>query len=185
MTTVAVRTQGASVFVVFFMAAVAGGVGILEARVAMAFLAGKYGVLADERKSRDVMIETADLLPAVFIVALLAMFTLLAGVNIISHMAAQAVGLEFVFMHITLMTGITLQFCVLAPEGELSIPVVREGAFFPAVRGVALLALLTVLAFVYVIGFVTAETGLLRFDFIDIGAAGMTTIAACLFMSPL
>ena len=80
--------QGFPVFVGFCMAGVTGRTGFAKFLVGMAFLAGNDGVLTDKRESRYIVIEVNHFAPALFIVALLAVFTFLSLVYVIHPVAA-------------------------------------------------------------------------------------------------
>lgn len=78
---------------------------------------------ANERERGYVMIKANLAAPVRFIMALLAIFALLSSVYIINLVAAQAIGLQLVFMYITLVTGVATQFLVFTAQFEVGVTV--------------------------------------------------------------
>ena len=114
---------------------------ILKPHGAMAFLACRDGVVSDQRKSRDVMIEGCDLAPFVLAMASLAANTKLAVVRIIGAMARDTRGRQLVAVEITSVAGIALDLCMGSPEREFRVLIVIKADRGPLVLVVARCAL--------------------------------------------
>jgi len=107
MALVAIRAKCFIVLIIHFMARVTGRAGIFKLLATVAFVTGSYRMLANKRELCDVMIEGNVCAPAGFSMAVVTLLTFLAFMYIIYLVAAQAVYLEFIFVYITLMAGIT------------------------------------------------------------------------------
>lgn len=123
MALVALCAQRLFVRVVCLVAANAICFAVFELMAAMAFLAGGDRMQANERERGYVMIKANLAAPVRFIMALLAIFALLSSVYIINLVAAQAIGLQLVFMYITLVTGVATQFLVFTAQFEVGVTV--------------------------------------------------------------
>jgi len=125
---VAQRTiaRQAAFMVLILVAARACARGLLEGGGAVAFLAGDDGVTADERESRDVVIEGHLPAPAGFLVALLAAGAELGFVGVILLVAGDAGRRELVAIEIAGVTGIAFDLRVFPSQRELGHSVVIE-----------------------------------------------------------
>src|SRR5258707_5238101 len=91
---------------------------ILKPHGAMAFLACHDGVVSDQRKSRDVMIEGCDAAPIVLAMASLAANAKLTVVRIIGAMAGHTCRRQLVAIESTAVACGALGFGMGGPERE-------------------------------------------------------------------
>src|ERR1700730_19227719 len=87
----------------------------------MALLAWNRDVQADQRKLREVVIETHTGAPALRRVAVIAFLAEMAGVHVVRPVAAQALGGQLLRGHTRGMAGMTGDLLVLAHEGPLGV----------------------------------------------------------------
>ena len=110
----AVGAESLLVLVVRLVAGVAVGLGVLERRCEVALLALDFGVLAEQRKARQAVVE-ARFLPALLVVAGLAFLAFLAFVLVVLEMTGDAFGFELVAVQVAGVAGLALGLGVLAP----------------------------------------------------------------------
>jgi hypothetical protein len=103
----------------------------------MAFLACHDGVVSDQRKSRDIMIEGHYAAPIVLAMASLAANTKLTVVRIIGAMAGHTRGRQLVAIEITGVARIAFGFCMGGPEREFRVLIVIKADRGPLVLLVA------------------------------------------------
>src|SRR5215468_7381568 len=103
----------------------------------MAFLARHDAVVADQRKSRDIMIEGCYAAPIILAMAPLAANPKLTSVRIVGAMAGHACRLPLVAIEITGMARIALDFCMGGPEWEFRVLIVIKANRGPLVLLVA------------------------------------------------
>jgi len=130
---------------------------ILKPHGAVAFLACRDGVVSDQRKSRDVMIEGCDAAPFILAMTSLAANTKLAVVRIIGAMARDTCGRQLVAVEITSVAGIALDLCMGGPEWKFRILVVIKADRGPLVLVVAGCALRAVPFAMNVLNSVTSD----------------------------
>ena len=142
---------------------------------AMTLLAGHGDVQAHQRKAGQVVIECDGGLPALGGVALLALRTQLACVNVAGAMATGAVGRQLLLRDDRRMTGVAGD--LLMPARQIPVPVagVVECRRLPLLVAVALLALCAEAAGVRVLALVAAEA--ILGDFLLQVAAAMAVLA--------
>jgi hypothetical protein len=99
---------------------------ILKPHGAVAFLACRDGVVSDQRKSRDVMIERCGVSPFVLAMASLAASAKLTAVRIVGAMARDARGRELVVVEITGVARIAFDLRVGGPEWKFRVLVVTK-----------------------------------------------------------
>ena len=114
MARLAIHTELAFVGVIIFVAAVTFDRGVLVVIGQVAFLARHSGMQTNQREARDVMLELDTLAPALFVMALLAVFALFAFVHIIDGMAGITVGFQFGKVNMCLMAGSAIRLHVFA-----------------------------------------------------------------------
>jgi len=103
----------------------------------MAFLACHDGVVSDQRKSRDVMIEGCGTAPIVLAMASLAANAKLTVVRIIGAMAGHACRRQLVAIESTAVACVALDFCMGGPEREFRVLIVIKADRGPLVLLVA------------------------------------------------
>jgi len=103
----------------------------------MAFLACHDGVVSDQRKSRDVMIEGCGTAPIVLAMASLAANAKLTVVRIIGAMAGHTCRRQLVAIEITGVARLALDLCMGGPEWELRVLIVTKADRGPLVLLVA------------------------------------------------
>jgi len=113
------------------VAARTGARRVLERSGAMALLAGRYRVTANQRKSRDVVIESHTPPPARFLVALFAAAAELSFMGIVFLVTRHAIRSELVPIEVAGMTGVALDLRMLAAQWELGHPVMIEAHRLP------------------------------------------------------
>jgi hypothetical protein len=112
----------------------------------MAFLARHHGVVSDQRKSRDIMIEGCYAAPIVLAMASLAASAKLTVVRIIGAMAGHTCRRQFVAIEIAGVARIALDSCMGGPEREFRVLIVIKADRGPLVLLVAGCALGAVLS---------------------------------------
>jgi len=116
-------------FIILFMAIVALAGGILILVAEMALLARGDGVLADERKLGDVVVKKEVAAPAFFVVALLALFALLAAMDILGFMTSITFCFELFFKDPAFVATFTRQIGVFTDQRKFGVFVmVKIGA---------------------------------------------------------
>jgi len=127
---VRVVTQGAisrqPAFVMgILVAARTAALRVFERSRAMAFLAGRDRMTANQWKSRDLVIEGHIAPPARFLVALFATAAELSFVGIVFLVTRHAIRCELVAIEVAAMTGIAFDLRMLAPQGELGLVMIE------------------------------------------------------------
>lgn len=150
-------------YVVALVAVVAAVAGIEIFACAMTLLASHGDVQAHQREARQVVIECDGGLPTFGGMALLALRTQLACVDVAGTMATGAVGRQFLFRNDRGMTGVAGN--LLMPSRQVPVPVagVLEGWRLPFIVAVALIALCAEATGVRVLALVAAEAVLGNF----------------------
>jgi hypothetical protein len=128
----------------------------------VASFTGGHTVDTDERKTGDVVLEKDPLIPRVFIVAIAAVLSQLLLMHIDCPMTVDTGGVFKGIYHGGAMAGAADQFLVLPLENKVGVLIVVEVALLPTFNTVAILALFTVSAFVFIVFFMASETGLLQ-----------------------
>jgi len=117
---------------------------------------------ADQRKARQVMVETDFLTPAGFAVTAFTLFTFLSGMHIIGTMTGNTFCAEILLPRFTTMTGSTAHITVLAQQREAGFPIMFENRLVPPTGNMAGIALPAILPAMFVIAAVAGDT--LRFQ---------------------
>ena len=103
----------------------------------MAFFACHHGVVSDERKSRDAVIEGDCAAPFVLAMASLAATAKLSIVHVIIAMARRTCCCQLIAIHFTGVARIALNLCMCGPEGEFRVLIVIKADRAPLVLFVA------------------------------------------------
>ena len=142
----------------------------------MTLITGYNRMLADKRKTRQIMIKVCYLFPAQFVMTTLAFFALLSFVHIIQSVTSITICFQLVFMNTALMTYITVELVMLASQRELGVFIMGEITFVPAHRGMARLAFVSVFTFMHIIRFMTCKTCFFRLVLENVFITFMTGI---------
>jgi len=134
------------------------GLDILEAVAAVTLLAGHEGVKAQERKTREPMVEAHLSYPAAFVVTDPAFSALLTLVHIVIRVARQATSVEPVLTRDALVTPIAEQLGVRPAQGKVGARIVIEARLLPGRGAVTRLASGAVSTPVLVVLSVTSDT---------------------------
>ena len=149
------------VLVIFFVTGNASRVGVLEGGGHVALLAFDAYVLAEQRETSQAVIDLGGL-PVAFVMAGLALPAFLALVLVVLFVAGDAGSLQLFLEKESGMAAVAPGLGVLAAQDELGVAIVIEFHVFPAffqVTGLAFRAEATTVAFLFVVGFVTGDTG--------------------------
>ena len=117
---------------------------------------------ADQRKARQVMVETDFVTPAGFTMTAFTLFTFLSGMHIIGTMTGNTFCAEVLLPRLATMTGSTAHISVLAQQRKTGLLVMFENRFVPPPGNVAGITLPAILPAVFVIAAVAGDT--LRFQ---------------------
>lgn len=128
----------------------------------MAFLAGNRCVQPDQGKICQVMIEHYILVPALFVMAIATLLTLLSSVYICKGMAGDTISLQALFVQWAAVTNTTGQLSMPAHERKFRIALVVKTDFTPAGFPMAITALLSVPASMRIVRLMTVYAQLAR-----------------------
>lgn len=129
-------SQALLVGIVIHMALRTGAGRALENTRYMTFFAGCDGVLANQRKPGQVVIEPDALCPAFLAMAAFAACSQSILVNIVRPVTVDTPRAELILLDGAFVTGLALQTLMLPPQRELRVPVVVELDLLPVVRPV-------------------------------------------------
>ena len=107
--------QASLVYVLFFMARPAIRFRVLESRGSVTFFALHQEMLAQQRKAGKTVIELG-LGPGLLIVTRLTFFAFLSFVLVVFFMACNTLGLQLVFVYITLVAAAAFHFFMLEEQ---------------------------------------------------------------------
>jgi len=153
-----ILAQAALMDIVATMAVDAFQFGIGEYRGGMAGLAAEGGMLPDERKSSQIVVETDPGLPGLIVVALPTVLAKCALMHVVLAVAASAVGFQFAVFGASDMAGLAFQFSVATVQWKIGFGVMVEHRQVPTPDFVTVTALFTVRSLVSIIFPVTAVT---------------------------
>lgn len=142
---VAALTRGAQApaMVVVAMAGDAGNVCFPEDGAGMALFAGRHGMESEQREACQVVVEHYPVPPPAFVVTALTAPPLLSSMHVVFFMAGEAARVRLLLVDRAAVASFAAHAPVTVPEWELRVAVVVEGDGSPALRRVALLALLS------------------------------------------
>lgn len=103
MTCFAVSAEACFVYIVDVMACITFVIGRVVDRCQVAFFALDGSVHAYQREPGQVVIEKDLVVPAFFVMAVVALLALLAAMNVVFFMALDAIGFHFVFFNLALV----------------------------------------------------------------------------------
>jgi len=162
----AARSEFAFVHVILVVAPDTVRSGVLELGCLVALLAFDLDVFAKERETRQAVVELADF-PAFLVVAAVTLLAFLAFVLVVLLVAGKTDGRQFLFIQVAGMAAVALGPGVLATQRVLGFAIVIEGDRLPVACGVAAVAFLAEVSFVFVILFVTTNTSCLQLFLIE------------------
>ena len=166
-----VRARATQFLPVHIISAVAGQTlefCVLERRGQVAFLAGHDGMHANQRKARQVMVETDFITPASFAMTCSALLAFLSGMYIIGTMARMTFPDRLLLLQVTTMTCSTAHLTVLARQWKFGLLFMIEIRLVPSPGCVTGITFPAILPAVLVIAPVTGDT--LRFQLFIQGA---------------
>ncbi len=117
----------------------------------MALLARDYGVLAEQREAREIVIIRHLLTPGILVVALLAVGAKLAFMGVILLMAGDASGCQLIPVEVAFVAAFAADARMLPSQRELCLPRMVEADCFPFIGLVASVALCAVSAMVHIL----------------------------------
>lgn len=117
---------------------------------------------ADQRKARQVMVETDFVTPTGFTMTAFTLFTFLSGMHIIGTMTGITFCAEVLLLRFATMTGCTAYIAVLAQQRKIGFLVMPENRLAPFPGRVAGITLPAILPAVFIIAAVAGDT--LRFQ---------------------
>jgi len=130
---------------------------VLECRGQVAFLAGHDGMHTDQRKARQVMVETDFITPAGFAMTAFALLAFLPGMHIIGTMTRKTFPDGLFLLKVATMTGRTAHLTVLARQRKTGLPVMIEIRLVPSPGCVAGTTFPAILPAVLIIAPVTGD----------------------------
>ncbi len=128
------------------------------------------------------MIKDNDLVPAIRVMALIAVFTQFTLVNIIMGVTTAALCIKVIINIFTCMTGHTMYLFMTTKKWVVGIPVMAKMRFLPTRQLVAISTFATVTAFVSILSLMAGNT--LRFQLLLIKLAIVTGRTTDLCMAP-
>ena len=159
MTLLTESTQLQLVYILVAMTADTFHPGIGIARTAMAFPARHHLVQADQRKSRQPMIQLDTRTPSLCSMALVTLPALAAPVLIVEPMACITLPAGLYFKQLLFMAVRAIGLGMPAGQRKPGLPVMRKRDFGPFFRTVTLTALVTKITMVLVVCLVACHTG--------------------------
>ncbi len=155
------------------MTVTAGALRVAERLAGVALLAGDHRVQAQQRKSRQTVVETHTCRPSAFRMAFLTGLVLLSAMHVVLRVARLACSVELRLPYNARMAALTRDICVLSAQREVGLPVI-ELFVRPAHGSVTRRTVGAETAFVLVVGGVAAHAGLLQ---LGLQAARVTAAA--------
>lgn len=129
----------------------------LEGQLFVTALATGRRMLADQRKIRQVMVETQIFIPRLLAMTVLALPAQFLFMHILVPVTGQTVGWRLVPRFSRLMAGFTTGLPMRAAQGEIGFPVMIEVRLQPTLFIVALVTALAIGTFVHIIQLVTCQ----------------------------
>ena len=150
------------------------------AAVEMAVLAGRRGMQAEQRETRQVVIETDPLTPTVTRVTAGTILAQASGMDVVRGMTGPTAGLEFLVDILALVTGDAMDPAVPPEQGIVGIAIMAKAYPFPGPLTMTVLALPAITSFVPVLAPMAGHAGGLEFLLVEPPVVAGRTGDACM-----